>query len=194
MTNSMLELFSNAGVTSATLARLERAMRRRDFDTGDYLLRQGESAPALFFIRHGMAKMYYLTVEGREFVKSFVKEGDFAGSLMAQMEGGGSPFSVVCLEPVSAESIPFDVLREVFHTDPAAMAFGLKFFQALALKKERREHSFLCLAPKERYRAFVDEDPDLARRITQADIARYLGITPVALSRIRGRLKASWSA
>jgi len=36
---------------------------------------------------------------------------------------------------------------------------------------------------------FDDENPHLANRVTQADIARYLGITPVALSRIRGRAK-----
>ena len=44
------------------------------------------------------------------------------------------------------------------------------------------------LSPVQRYRLFLDEEPALAARIPQKDLALYLGITPVALSRIRGRL------
>ena len=36
---------------------------------------------------------------------------------------------------------------------------------------------------------FLAEEPALAARIPQKDLALYLGITPVALSRIRGRLR-----
>ena len=96
---------------------------------------------------------------------------------------------MTCLEPVEAELIAFKVMQEVFETDMAAMKFGFTFFQNMALRKEEREHDFLCLTPEDRYRAFVEDNPTLASRITQADIARYLGITPVALSRIRKRMK-----
>ena len=54
------------------------------------------------------------------------------------------------------------------------------------MKKERREYEFLCLSAEERYRLLIKRSPDLVRQVTQNEIARYLGITPVALSRIRG--------
>lgn len=190
MTFSLVRVFADQGVGEDALKPLKRAVREREYAPGSDLIRQGEAADSLFFLTQGVAKMHYLTADGREFVKSFVAEGDFAGSLMAYMEDGASPFSITCLEPVVAEFVPFKVVYEMFLADPVAMAFGMRFFQALALKKERREYSFLCLAPEERYRWFVDENPALAKRLTQADIARYLGITPVALSRIRGRMKA----
>jgi len=60
---------------------------------------------------------------------------------------------------------------------------------ALAMRKERREHAFLTKSPEENYRELAAESPGLVQRLTQNDIARYLGITPVALSRIRGRLR-----
>ena len=58
----------------------------------------------------------------------------------------------------------------------------------MGLKKELREHDLLCLSAEERYRNFLNDSPALVERITQMDMARYLGITPIALSRIKGRL------
>lgn len=52
----------------------------------------------------------------------------------------------------------------------------------------------LALSPEENYRQLLAESPDLAQRLTQNDIARYLGITPVALSRIRGRRRRAEGA
>jgi CRP-like cAMP-binding protein len=38
---------------------------------------------------------------------------------------------------------------------------------------------------KERYESFLEEYPQMEQRLKQSLIASYLGITPVALSRIR---------
>lgn len=182
-------VLADAGVSSESLDELSSCLQLRTLDQGEYLIRQGDNAPNLYMIRTGLAKMFYITSDGKEFVKSFLPEGSFAGSLIAQLENRGSTFSIVCLEPVVAEIMPFKAIQRLFGSDPAALNFGFKFFQALALKKEKREYGFLCLSPKEQYRSFIDENTDLVNRIMQADIARYLGITPVALSRIRRRIK-----
>ena len=58
---------------------------------------------------------------------------------------------------------------------------------SLAIKKERREYEFLCLSAPERFALLKQRDPELVAKLTQNDIARYLGITPVALSRIKQR-------
>jgi CRP-like cAMP-binding protein len=40
---------------------------------------------------------------------------------------------------------------------------------------------------EQRYAAFLAREGNLAQRVPQKDLARYLGITPVSLSRIRRR-------
>jgi CRP-like cAMP-binding protein len=54
------------------------------------------------------------------------------------------------------------------------------------LLAERREAALLTLGAKDRYLQFIADYPGLEARVRQYDIASYLGITPVALSRIRG--------
>jgi CRP-like cAMP-binding protein len=43
-------------------------------------------------------------------------------------------------------------------------------------------------SPQERYQTLLREQPEIVRRVPQHYVASYLGITPVSLSRIRGRL------
>lgn len=185
----MTHILHDAGIPHERLTELESNIHTQYLNAGKYLMHQGEAAQSLYFIAEGLVKMFYITKDGKEFIKSFLPEGSFAGSLVSQFEKGESTFSIVCLEPTKAEVVPFKLVENLFESCPEASLFGFRFFQTLALKKEKREFSFLCQSPEERYRMFVEENPKLAARITQADIARYLGITPVALSRIKGRQK-----
>lgn len=60
-----------------------------------------------------------------------------------------------------------------------------KILERLALKKERREASLLLLSARQRYEEFLEEFGDEAKEIPLKHVAMYLGITDVALSRIR---------
>lgn len=42
---------------------------------------------------------------------------------------------------------------------------------------------------EEQYRAIVEHRPDIANKVPLKHIASYIGITPIHLSRIRGRKK-----
>ena len=53
------------------------------------------------------------------------------------------------------------------------------------IKKEKREREFLLDSAEIRYKRFLKENSNLIDRIKQYQIASYLGITPVALSRIK---------
>jgi hypothetical protein len=48
--------------------------------------------------------------------------------------------------------------------------------------------SYLLNSPEERYLLLIKDRPELLQRIPQHQIASFLGITPVSLSRIRNRV------
>ena len=56
--------------------------------------------------------------------------------------------------------------------------------------KEKRERELLLLDAESRYRIFLEEFPNLEKRVKQHMIASYLGITPERLSRIRKNMNA----
>jgi len=137
---------------------------------GGVLFKQGDIDTSVYVVKSGLLKAYYLTFEGKELVKSFISEGEFIGSLIAckSME-------------------PFSDLQAASTSNPEVSASVINALINLAVKKEKREYEFLCLSAAERYALFKHRTPNLIDRVTQNDIARYLGITPVALSRIKHR-------
>ena len=153
----------------------------------EHVFHQGEQGRNLFYVVKGILKAYYLTTDGKEFVKSFIMETNLIGSLSAAINGEANTFSLVCLEDCELVEVDFNKLLSTTRDDPKMNQIIMDILVKLAIKKEKREYQFLCLTPEERYNIIRDETPDLLNRVTQNDIARYLGITPVALSRIRSR-------
>jgi len=136
----------------------------------------------------GLVKLYFNTLEGKEWIKSFIPDRGVFGSRNAQSMGKPSPFSALCLEETKILSIPYDAFEQVIFEDLALSRAVFHFTQWLGLKKELREYQLLCLSAEEAYQEFISANPSLVERLTQIDIARYLGITPIALSRIKKRL------
>lgn len=56
------------------------------------------------------------------------------------------------------------------------------------LELQRRERDRLLKTPAERYVDFVAERPDVAGALTQREIARFLGVSEVTMSRLKARV------
>ena len=61
----------------------------------------------------------------------------------------------------------------------------LRIYENLVIKKEKREADFLLLNARQRYEKFLLDYEMIEDVVTNYHIASYLGITDVALSRIR---------
>ncbi|WP_328189309.1 Crp/Fnr family transcriptional regulator [Marinobacter sp. OP 3.4] len=170
------------------MEQLIRHGRSRHYRQGEYLFHQGDQADRLCFLKAGLVKAHYDTLDGKEFIKSFVKEGGFIGSISSLTAGNPAPFSVVCLEDSETMEVDAPTLMALMDRDHGIATSLNTMLLGLAARKELREYELLCLTPETRYQRFLDRYGDLVERLTQANIARYLGITPVALSRIRKRL------
>lgn len=162
----------------------------RQVEKGRDIICQGEVCADVFLMTQGLVKFHYLTHDGKEWVKSFVADFGLLGSRMSQSLGEPSPFSITCLEDSTLIVLPYDRFEDACIHNPALSKIAFRFFQWLGLKKEIREHDLLCLSAEDRYLKFIRENVSLAGRITQVDMARYLGITPIALSRIKRRVAA----
>ncbi len=156
---------------------------------GTCLFHQHQEPANLFFIEQGLVKAFYETRDGKEFIKSFIREGQVIGSLQALFANKPNSFSVVALEDCRVREIPKAQLLDSVNVNSELQNLMSEQLLALAMKKEQREYELLCLSVEERYQLFCEREADLVSRLAQVDIARYLGVTPVALSRIRKRLR-----
>ena len=153
----------------------------------DHLFRQGDMDLSLYYVKDGLMKAYYISDDGKEFVKSFLQTGNIIANLTSAYLKQPCSYSVVCLEPATFIKVSFDQIYRLSLENQSMAKTMIDVLLQLALKKERREYEFLCLSAEKRYQLLLENMPDLLEKITQNDIARYLGITPVALSRIKNR-------
>jgi CRP-like cAMP-binding protein len=169
---------------SAERARLWRPISLSKGRSIDW---HGADATRLIIVERGLVKLSYLSSSGEERIKSFIADqGLFSGV----DEVAEHPFEAICLEPSSIVSLPMPWVRSATQEDPAIERAVGEFWSWLSARKRARENALLCLSASQRYLAFQAEAPTLLGRLSQGDIARYLGITPIAFSRIKRRLRS----
>jgi CRP-like cAMP-binding protein len=167
---------------------LEQQLEWREFETGDALFRLNGTDAGIHCVRRGLVRYYYLTEDGRERNHAFAAEGNLVGCLPVIAGSGPCNFTVEALEPTRTVFIPSPAVHEFDTRHECWNRFKLRLMEHVALRKAAREAELLTESAEERYRRFITQFGALAERLPQFHIASYLGITPVALSRIRRRI------
>lgn len=168
--------------------RFKQLFAPRVLDRGRFFIRAGERPEYFGFINAGLVRFFYQTQQGQEFNKSFAYENHFIGAYSAFLTNSNVRFTIQALEECSLLVAKTRRMAELFDSHFCWEKFGRILAEQLYIKKEQREAEFLLDDAETRYRNFLQYYPDLEDRLPQYHIASYLGITPVALSRIRKKL------
>jgi len=174
----------------ASQPELRNAGTVRKVKKGEGAFRSGDETK-VFFLESGLVKLCFTSQDGREWIRSFVAAPGVFSHLYLQSEQEDNIFSAMCLEDCTFTLYSYDLLRSVGVTHPDLARAGFDVVQYYLLQRERRMRNMLSLSAEDAYKDFLREHANIAGRITQADTSRYLGITPVALSRIRQRMTTS---
>ncbi len=164
-----------------------QALPRRTVAAGEAVLRQGERAQRVWFVRQGLVRCYFLSADGRERNRSFHAEGSWVG-WGAPPHVSPSGYMVEAIEPSQLVELAYTDLANCLRDLPAMRAVLDDGLSAAHAKQAVREADLLLLDAPERYRAFREEYRAVEHRLALHQVASYLGITNVALSRIRARM------
>lgn len=156
---------------------------------GQFFLQAGQKPDKFGFVVSGILRLFYTDHEANEFNKSFCLEGDFAASYSALLQNKESRLSINALEMTTLIIANYNDYLNLINQHLCWQVLSRKLAEDLFIKKEQKESQFLLDNAEERYLNFLQEYPNLENRIKQYHIASYLGITPVALSRIKARFK-----
>ncbi|MBP9906959.1 MAG: Crp/Fnr family transcriptional regulator [Rhodoferax sp.] len=177
-----------AGAELPEWPAFEQSVRERRLKPHAALFLAGEHKPSIFVVNAGVIKMVYETASGDAWVKGFAEAGVLFASLSALGDDGLTSFSAYAETQSCIHEIDYSVLQHLADRHIAwqrAVANALKFY---GQRKERREMELLTLTPEDRYLRFLNDYPSLVAVLRQRDIASYIRVTPVALSRIKSRL------
>ena len=155
---------------------------------GEALLRAGDVWSHLLWVERGSFRLYYLDRQGRAANKNFYLEGAMFWPITPALAQSPSRFWVEALEPSQVWKLPWSSWQTTAQTFEPWQRLERQVLARLLEDKMDREQQFLQHTATERYQALLSAHPDWAKRIPLRHLASYLGITDVALSRIRRRL------
>lgn len=151
-----------------------------------FLYRAGERPDSFSYVYQGLFRTFIADQEGNEYNKNFFAEGSFPGCMTALLTGKPSEFSIQALEDVCFIEIDFKGYRALLDSNMDLMRFQIRYLEQHWLQaKDAREVEIVQQGASQRYRTFLNQYPELHRRLPQYHIASHLGITPTQLSRIR---------
>ncbi len=154
-----------------------------------FLAEPGEKLERVYSITRGLVRYYYMTESGREFNKYFVMDNRPFGSYRSLFLNQPCGYFIQALEDTEVLVIGKTPLDILYRRHACWERLGRLCAMAFITHMEQREKEFLLDPLDVRYRRFLDEYPALIDRIPQYHIASYLGVTDVALSRLRKRKK-----
>jgi len=159
--------------------------QRLCLDKGQALLRAGERAHLVGFVVSGGLREHYVLADGGERTKGFSLPGWFAGSLSDLISGDVSKVWIEAAQPSVLLTLPWAQVRRWQETRPAWTRFGWRVAERLYMMKVEREYELLAMDAAARLEATLARWPTLEQVFSQRDIASYVGVTPVHLSRLR---------
>ena len=97
-------------------------------------------------------------------------------------------FSIVSVTDIECQLLSFKDLETAFIKIPRLREVAYELLLNGFINISNRLENLLTLNPEERYVKLLNENSQLFHKIPLKMIASYLGITDVALSRIRNRI------
>jgi CRP-like cAMP-binding protein len=209
-----LRLLLEAYASSGELPQWEAAaaqIRVVRLEPGAVLFRAGEAHPYVYFVQRGLLKSQMKVDGGRRLATVFFsEEGEIMASLPAlSMDGAQralarslhprtrtlnvaaeaqSIYTMTALEPCLLLRLPFATINQLA-AKHAAWARLIATVSGLHATTLQMDVAWLRGTPEQRYRDLLAEQPGLIDRVTQRDLANFLNITSVALSRIAKRVR-----
>jgi len=161
----------------------------RSVKKGTILLKQGQKSKDEYFVLKGCIRKYYI-IDGEEKTTAFFTEMDALTPHCAK-NNLPSEYFISCIEDTILTVTTPDMGAEVNAKFPKFDLMCRALSEELLAKQQINFDEFKTSSPEQRYLNLLQKRPDLIQRVPQHQLASYLGITPVSLSRLRARIHSS---
>jgi len=169
------------------LHAIVKRMDVREYVKGAYLCRDGDPVGDTFFVLAGLVREYKLA-RSEEISTNFYMEGRWIILPETQGPAGEPGISLQCLEDTSLVVGNEEKGQKLFESFPSLERIARRIMEDHFSAQQQRLRIYQTHTPQERFTALLEEQPELFQRVSQAQIASYIGIRPESLSRIRKRI------
>ena len=160
----------------------EKKIKKKEF-----ILYSGSVCLNNHFVIKGCLKKYYINTEGKERIFEFGIENQWITDHNSFWKQTPSSFSIEAIEDTDIIQLKRSNIEPLLNQIPKFERYFRLVGNNLIFKSERRIKQILSCSANERYIDFLQDYPNIEQRLSQRQIASYLGVSPEFLSSLRNK-------
>jgi CRP/FNR family transcriptional regulator, anaerobic regulatory protein len=153
-----------------------------------FALQHGNICEHFYFIVHGCLRMYKVDDKGIIHILQFAIDNYWMYDVASFHKKTPSTLEIDALEDTVVLRISYDDLIDLYTKAPKFDRIFRVLLENHFMYEQERLGQLFSSTAEERYQSLLQNHPSLVSRLSQVQIAAYLGITPEFLSRIRHRI------
>ncbi|MCE9678126.1 Crp/Fnr family transcriptional regulator [Shewanella sp. AS1] len=150
---------------------------------GEILLHQGDRQNYAYFIESGVLKACHYNDKGGSLVKEYYFEQELCFLYQSWLTESPSRYQLEVVQKAKLIRVPLSLLET-----PSWEQAKWALIRQQLIYKEEKEAFFLLNSPEQRYRYLLQHRPLWVAMLTSQQLASYIGINPVSLSRLKARI------
>ena len=157
----------------------------KHFDKHEIVTSYQQREQYAYFLVRGIVKISMMRHEEEERILEFFFPNSFFSCYTSFLTQKPSDAQIETLTECEVEVIKYSDMQKAYQSSLLANKLGRIVAEFYYIWKANREKDFLTKTATERYQNLLKLRPELVQQIPIHQIAKYLGIEPESLSRIR---------
>lgn len=172
-------------ISNKTLLEIENFLKFETFEKGEIFIQRNKRNAKEYFILDGVCKSYLINPDGDEITISLFIKNSVLSPHQTRTLQNISNLSFKALTDLQVVTFDAQEFENLMIENIEVREFGHAVLQHELLSKIEKEIGLASLTAKERLIEFRKKYRLLENQIPHTDIASYLGITNISLSRLR---------
>jgi len=161
------------------------------YTDGTHICKLGDIPTKAYYIIEGYVKGYALTEKGTHYNRIIYQSQEFMASLTALIQEKKANLALECLTDCTLIEVDWKRFLKLTRSNPEISLFYRKVLEERFVKFELSNIQLATMTASERYVDLRKRCPNIEMKVSQLNIASFIGISPVQLSRIRKKLFSS---
>ncbi|GAA4238535.1 Crp/Fnr family transcriptional regulator [Postechiella marina] len=172
-------------IEELTVKMLDKCVTKRKLKRKENILTEGEKCNHLTFVIEGILKTYHVDKKGNQHNLQFTSENKWVTDFSSLYNSIPSKLNIETIEPSIILQIKKEDLFKLYDNSPMFDRNMRIITENAFIEQQERVLQHISSTAHERYLYFLNKYPDLSNRISNIQIASYIGVTPEFLSAIR---------
>lgn len=188
MTSILQNISKHVSLTSDEEILFLSKIEIKSFKSKTVLLSPGQIANSTFFVNSGILRSFTINDNIIEHVLHFACEGWWIGDMYSYISQKPGHLFIEVLEEAELAIISKENQQELYLQIPKLERFFRILAENSLVAHQERLMDNLSLTAEERFEKFCAKYPTLIQKVSQKNIASYIGVTPEFFSKMKSKM------